>query len=99
MEKCLNCPIGCKNYSIAKSENKTAWFCEEAKIWIYKNLPEGMRHCTRDDINPDGRRRIGLRYILYSEYNNHYEVYQITENTNLPELVRFIDRKFCWVKQ
>lgn len=99
MEKCKICTIGCESFSKAKQENKEAWYCTEVGIWIYKNLPDGMRLCTRDDVNPDGRRRIGLRYILFSSLNNHYEVYQITENTRLPELIEFIDRKLCWIKQ
>lgn len=95
MAKCINCAKGCE---AAISGDKNGWKCEISGIWIYRVLPEGMRLATRNDLNPDGRRIIGLKYMLKSWISEMYEAYTLGENTDLPNLVKFVDSGRCWVK-
>ena len=99
MEKCIGCVKGCDSFKKANEKQENAWFCENIKIWVYKTLPEGMRLATIDDINPNGRRVIGLKYMLLGIESKQYEAYPLTENTDLPNLVRFIQLNRCWVKK
>ncbi len=95
MAKCKDCNKECE---AAASDNKNSWKCMLTGIPIYKTLPEGMRLATREDINPDGRRRIGLPYLVKSYLSGMYEAYPLTENTDLPNLMRFVNDNNCWIK-
>jgi len=95
MPKCNNCTTGCQ---AAISEEKNCWKCKLTGIWIYKELPERMRLATRDDINPEGRRMLGLKYLLKSWLSGMFEAYELTENTDLHNLIKFVDAHRCWVK-
>jgi len=95
MAKCIGCEKGCE---AAVSGIKDCWKCKLTGIWIYKELPEGMRLATRDDLNPEGRRMVGLKYLLKSWVSEMYEAYTLGENTDLVNIVRFVDGGRCWVK-
>ena len=95
MAKCLNCLKGCKA-AIEGIEN--AWQCENFKIGIYKNLPEGMRLAVKDDIFPIGKFNIGIHYLLYSRRSGVYQVYKTSVNTDIWMLSQFIADERCWVK-
>ena len=100
MDKCNECPIGCEEAKkVLNDPELNTIKCKLTGIWIYKTLPEGMRLATRDDINPNGRRVVGLRYLLFSSVSELYEAYPLTENTDLPNLIRFVDAGKCWIKK
>jgi len=95
MAKCNDCKTGCE---AAISGINSSWRCGLTGIPIYSTLPEGMRLATLDDIYPFAIRRIGLVYLLKSYYSGVFEAYSITKNTDLLNLLKFIDKKRCWVK-
>lgn len=96
MAKCIDCKTGCKE---ATESGLNAWKCELTGIWVYKTLPEGMRPATVNDLNPDGLRVIGLRYLLLSSISKMYEAYTLNDCTDLPNLIRFVNDGRCWVKK
>ncbi|MCX6231112.1 MAG: hypothetical protein NTZ33_06170 [Bacteroidetes bacterium] len=95
MPKCKDCKNGCV---AAISGKKSSWRCGLTRIPIYPNLPAGMRLATLDDIYPEAIRQIGLTYLLKSYYSGVFEAYTLSKNTDLLNLLKFIDNKRCWVK-
>lgn len=95
MAKCVDCKKGCE---AAIKDIENAWRCPISGIWVYRQLPEGMRFAVRNDINPDGRRLIGLKYLLKGYLSDNYEAYTLNDYTDLPNLIRFIDDNKCWIK-
>lgn len=63
-----------------------------SSTWI---KPKHILHFV--DINPNYegyyKVKIGLKYILYSELKNRYEVYKITEHTRDKDIIDFIKQE------
>lgn len=95
MTMCTNCSKNCE--SVIKSVGN-AWICKQFKIWLYGELPEGMRPAVKDDIFPPGRFIIGKSYLLFSNYSKVYESYTTSDNTDILMLSQFIADEKCWVK-
>ena len=96
MNICTNCSKSCE--LVIKSTDN-AWICKQFKIWFYKDLPDGMRLATKDDIFPPGRVIKNKSYLLFSNYSKVYESYTTSDNTDILTLSQFIAEGRCWVKE
>lgn len=71
-----------------------------AGIWVYSQLPEGMRPASvLDLIHPDGRPRVGVWFILESfVHQNWYSAYQVRANFNLSKWLPWFSAGKLYVK-
>lgn len=73
---------------------------DEYGIKCYKKLPKDKVVCRSiyDLVTLDPKAsfyyqtKIGLKYLLYSEYNNEYQEYIITTETRGNDLLPFIEK-------
>lgn len=64
----------------------------------YDKLPDGFRLATMDDFHIQGKKKIGLQYLIKRATQEHYEVHYIKEDTRSIRLKPFLDHEMVFVK-
>jgi hypothetical protein len=66
-------------------------------VEYYKEKPEKCRPGTINDFIKDGKKRVGMEYLVYSELKDQYQVYQVREATTGAKIKAFIDMEVLYV--
>ena len=65
----------------------------------YDKLPVGFRLAKIDDFHENGRKRIGMQFLIQRvTQENFYEAYTVNENLTGAWIKQFIDDKRVFVK-
>lgn len=63
----------------------------------YPERPENCRLGTMNDFVSNGRKKVGMEYLVYSEYKDQFQVYTVKEGTTGMKIKDFIDRGILYV--
>lgn len=68
-------------------------------VKTYLSPPKGSELASgKEDFVKDGRRNIGLKYILWSELEQCWQQYEITEETIYAKIIKaFVERELCYI--
>jgi hypothetical protein len=64
----------------------------------YDKLPEGFRLATMEDFHINGKKNVGMQYLIKRASQDHYEVHFIREHTRSISLKPFLDHEMVFVK-
>lgn len=78
--------------------NENAWKCKLFGVWMYSEVPKGMRLATEKDFRAGMRLKIGMRYLVKSFHTNLYHAYRLTRSTIYEELIEFIKANHVYIK-
>jgi hypothetical protein len=84
-----------------KFEKKMDALTDPKNGWKYiEKVPDGWRLATLDDFHQNGRRRIGMQFIIkWIIRENYYQVCQVSENLKSDHLKKFIDAGRVYVSE
>jgi len=67
--------------------------------WKYfDKLPDGFRLATMDDFHENGKKKLGMQYLIKRSNQDYYEVHHIKEYTRSQSLKPFLDHEMVFVK-
>jgi hypothetical protein len=71
------------------------------KNWFryYDKLPEGYRLATIDDFHFQGRKKIGLEFLIKWVEKEYYQICVMSENLTSLKIKQFIDDNRVFVKK
>jgi hypothetical protein len=63
----------------------------------YDQLPDHTRPGTMHDFVDNGIKKVGMEYLVYSEYMNQYQVYVVRPATTGKKIKQYIDDQRLYI--
>lgn len=63
----------------------------------YPSKPDNCRPGVLEDFLYDGKKKVGMEYLVYSELKDQYQVYVVREATTGKKIKEFIDNEILYV--
>jgi hypothetical protein len=64
----------------------------------YENLPTGFRLASLEDFHINGRKKVGMEYLIQRANQPHFEIHYVREETKAVILIPFIDFEMVFVR-
>lgn len=64
----------------------------------YDHLPRGYRLATMDDFHTNGKKKVGMEYLIQRADQPHFEIHYMRKETRAIVLKPFIDCDMVFVK-
>jgi hypothetical protein len=71
---------------------------DENGFQFYAIQPAGTRVATLDDFHVQGKRKMGMKFLIFGQYWKVYQVYVVTGGLTAAKLEKFVKegRVFVW---
>ena len=65
----------------------------------YIQLPDGFRHGTMEDFHVDGKKKVGMEYLIQRADQQYFEIHYVIKETQAKNLKPFFDWDmiFVWI--
>jgi len=67
--------------------------------WLYyDHLPDGFRLATMADFHLNGRKNVGMEYLIQRGDQQYFEIHVVRESTRSINLKPFLDHQMVFVR-
>jgi hypothetical protein len=71
---------------------------DKLNLPYFEKLPEGYRPGKMEDFHLNGRKKIGMEYLIHTFYSGVFEVHKIGEETTALKLKAFFEENRIYIK-